>query len=118
DNVELVHHTATKGLTTATAVFKSLTNALGGFVLENEVEVGVNPLYTSPICLDEFKWAAPTASIDTAFLRASNRLDRFGNYWVSSSTTIYVYDPDGNLIHQYSRSDIADMIDGWRESPI
>src|SRR4029079_9700407 len=79
DTVELTHHTATRGMTTATLVFRSAAAKDG---IENLFEIPPG-VVAPPLCTSDFNWWAGSPGLnESAFGQmVVSQLDSFGNYY-------------------------------------
>ena len=114
DSIELTHHTATRGMTTATVVFRSAAAKPG---IENIYEV---PPGTAPetICLSDMTWYLGSPSLTTATKGGliATQLDAFGNVYAtqgSSGRSVSIYNPNGVLLNVYTDTQLFDAINAW-----
>lgn len=115
DAVEMIHHTATRGMTTVVAVFRSAAAKDG---IENIIEVppGVVP---SVACLDDFVWQTTLSARPggLAWGMRPDRLDRFGNYYnpggAFEDSYTSVYNTNGVLIKTLYSSTIETDINTY-----
>jgi len=100
DTIELTHHTATRGMTTATLVFRSAATKDG---IENlfEIPPGVVP---PAVCLSDFIWYVHTLSGlgGTRAQRVPRQLDIYGNYYEISTNSYNIYNQNGALLNNYT----------------
>ena len=115
DAVEMIHHTATRGMTTVVAVFRSAAAKDG---IENIFEVPPSTM-PSPICLNDFQWYQGSPSI-AALRYFPSAIDQYGNFYdpTGNGVGIDIYNPNGVLLQHYTGDRIADGIDAWYGSAI
>ena len=109
DAVEIIHHTATRGMTTVVAVFRSAAAKDG---IENVIEIPPG-IISEPVCLSQFDWYVHTLSIsaNTFSHTAPRQLDQHGNYYEFATNSYNIYNPNGVLISTKSNADVFDDID-------
>jgi hypothetical protein len=118
DTVEITHHTATHGLCTVAAVFRSFVAADG---IEDVIEV---PPGTVPpiICLNQFKWYtdSPQVNVGNQLLMRPDRLDVYDNLYLIDNNGYHfsIYSPDGAFLRIYDGRDLGQMINDWYGGPI
>jgi len=104
DTVELTHHTATRGMTTATVVFRSAAAKDG---IENLFEVPPGTV-APPLCLSDFIWYVHTLS-NLGGIRAQRvprQLDVHGNYYEAVSNSYNIYNQNGALLNNYTSTQL------------
>lgn len=114
DTVEFHHHTATRGMTTTTAVFRSAAAKPG---IENlfEVPPGIIP---PPLCLSDFDWWAGSPWLGSMI---PSQLDAFGNYYVfpgGFARSMLIYNGNGVLVNEVTDTQLFDAINAWFGSDI
>jgi hypothetical protein len=110
DSIEFHHHTATRGMTTTVAVFRS---AAAKHDIESQFEVAPGDVLTV-VCLDGFQWFVHTQSMSTNIRvqRVPRQLDQFGNYYEYYGGSQYnIYNPNGVLLNTYTTTQLWDAID-------
>lgn len=112
DSIEFQHHTATRGMTTAVAVFRSASGYPG---IENTIEI---PPTIPPVqCLSEFNWFVRTPDIPVGTMSGAwpDRLDRYGNQYIMDGLQqkVEIYNTDGVLLNTVTPVQLGDAINGW-----
>ena len=108
DTVELLHHTATRGMTTVTAVFRSAAAKDG---IENIYEVPPGPL-PEPLCLNDFHWYVGSPGIGS-YRMYPDQIDQYGNFYDIAGTLVKVYNTNGVLLNTYSVDDLRLAVNAW-----
>lgn len=107
DEVEIVHHTDSKGVSTATTVFRSAT-AYPGVDLAQNFEVPVAANLLGPACLALMQWnVTPTNYPITG---NTPQTDTHGNVYLLDANTVYVYSPSGVLLNSMTHLQFQDKI--------
>lgn len=120
DTLEITHHTNTRGVTTAVAVFRSATG-YPGIGLETDIEV---PPTVVSLCVHDFQWWYATTPINGDYALAAAKtpprgLDKYGNaYHGGPGNTLDVFGPGGAKIYTLTRDILDAKIDAWYGSPI
>jgi hypothetical protein len=115
DAIEFRHHTATRGMTTTEAVFRSAA-AKEGIETLYEVPPEVFPIAE---CVAEFQWFAFTTGADYTWTeRRPDRLDQWGNFYSNvpiglAGLSTEIYNPNGVLINNLTVYDIGNAINDW-----
>ena len=115
DTVELTHHTATRGMTTATVVFRSAAAKDG---IENLFEVPPGVL-SPPVCLSDLQWHIGTPSL-SALRMFPDKIDQYGNFYdiADNGAAITIYNPNGVLLNTFTGANFKIAVDAWYGSPI
>lgn len=112
DAIEFTHHTATRGMTTTVAVFRSA--AAGPGALESGVIDGDPP---PPMCLHEFNWFAVTPDLVSGLSSGSfpTRIDKYGNQYIPSHFNVFVevYNINGAKVNTFTGPQIRDAVNAW-----
>ena len=108
DTVEFHHHTATRGMTTTTAVFRSAAAKDG---IENLFEVPPGTVPAS-VCLSDFDWYVHTLPSmgGIRVQRVPRQLDVHGHYYEISSNSYNIYSSNGVLLNNYTSAQLWDAI--------
>lgn len=119
DTVEFHHHTATRGMTTTTVVFRSAAAKDG---IENlfEIPPGIIP---PPLCASDFDWWAGSPSLNESApgQMIASQLDSFGNYYRDMgafSRSVRIYNSNGIVLNEYTDTQLFDAINAWFGSDI
>jgi len=104
DTVEFHHHTATRGMTTTTATFRSAAAKPG---IENLFEVPPGALPAS-VCLSDFDWYVHTLPGlgGTRAQRVPRQLDTYGHYYEISGNSYNIYSQNGVLLNNYTTTQL------------
>lgn len=114
DTVELTHHTATRGMTTATLVFRSAAAKDG---IENLFEIPPGTV-APPICTSDFNWWTGSPWLGQMI---PSQLDSFGNYYVfpgGFARSMLIYNGNGALVNEVTDTQLFDAINAWFGSDV
>jgi hypothetical protein len=115
DAIEFQHHTASRGLITTEAVFRSAAARDG---IENVFEVPPG-IVSATVCLSDLTWFNST--FDIRYGSYTDRLDQYGNYYITSgfgSRLIEIYNPNGVLLRTYDTQQLGDALNSWAGSNV
>jgi hypothetical protein len=117
DAIEFTHHTATRGMTTTVAVFRSALAGPGA--LESGVVEGDPP---PPMCLHDFNWFAASPTIPAGLSAGAfpTRIDKYGNQYIPSvfNDFVEVYNINGAKVNTLTPPQIKDAVNAWAERNI